>query len=142
MTKDSNFSEEQLNAFVDDELDPEEKSRLYNETARSVELDQRLCRQRKTKELVKHAYENVPAPVRAGGTPLGRRGFFSRSLAASVLLLVGLGGGLLGHYYLDEQRKSASATAAEPVPKVSNYLLHVTSGDRRRRATTRRDHRQ
>ena len=126
MKKDEHFSEEQLNAFVDGELDPEEKSRLYNNADRSPELDQRLCQQRKVKELVKHAYDNVPEPVRPARSPLSRGGFFRRVLAAGVLLTVGLGAGLLGHYYFDQNR---AAPVAEPVVAVNNYLLHVTSGD-------------
>ncbi len=126
MKKDEHFSEEQVNAFVDDELDPEEKSRLYNSAARSAELDQRLCRQRKMKELIKHAYTNVPEPARPGRALLGRSGFFSRALAAGVLVAVGIGAGLLGHYYYDQNRASP---IAEPVVEVNNYLLHVTSGD-------------
>ena len=70
MKKDEHYSEEQLNAFVDGELDPEEKSRVYNESERSPDLDQRLCRQRKIKDLVQHAYKSVPPPSRSGGTPL------------------------------------------------------------------------
>jgi intracellular sulfur oxidation DsrE/DsrF family protein len=67
MKKDEHFSEEQLNAFVDGELDPEEKSRLYNESAHSPELDLRLCQLRKLKELVRHAYDDVPPAKRPGG---------------------------------------------------------------------------
>jgi intracellular sulfur oxidation DsrE/DsrF family protein len=129
MNKDEHLSEEQLNAFVDGELDPEEKSRLYNEAARSPELDQRLCRQRNVKELIKHAYENVPAPMHSTRARLGRSRFFGRALAAGVLLAVGLTAGLLGHSYFDQSRIVAAGSAVEPIAKVSNFLLHVTSGD-------------
>ncbi len=125
MKKDEHFSEEQLNAFVDGELDPEEKSHLYNEAARSPELDQLLCQQRKVKELVKHAYENVPEPTRSKGRPLAKGGFFGRALAAAALLVLGLSGGLMVHQYIDSNR----ADAVAPVAKVRNYLLHVTSGE-------------
>ena len=67
MKKDEHYSEEQLNAFVDGELDPEEKSQLFNESERSATLDQRLCKQRKIKELIQHAYADVP-PARPLGT--------------------------------------------------------------------------
>ena len=126
MNKDTHLSEEQLNACVDNELAPEEKSRLYNETGRSPDLDQRLCQQRKVKELVKHAYENVPRPVRSHQAPLGRSGFFGRALAAGVLLMVGLTTGLMWHTYLDQNRIATTDSAAMPV---SNFLVHVTSGD-------------
>lgn len=129
MKKDEGFSEEQVNAFVDGELDPEETSRLYNHAARSEELDQRLCRQRKVKELVKHAYDNVPEPKRSPRAPLGGGGFFGRALAAGVLLAVGLGAGMLTHNYFDKSAAVNVASVAEPVTEVNNYLLHVTSGD-------------
>jgi len=129
MKKDENFSEEQLSAFVDGELEPEEKSRVYNEAARSLELDQRLCHQRKVKELVRHAYENVPEPVRSRRTSLGRGGFFGRAIAASVLLVAGMAGGLLAHNYFDQGRQVGVGLAAEPVAEVEKFLLHVTSGE-------------
>lgn len=129
MSMDEHFSEEQVNAFVDDELDPEEKSRFYNEAARSPDMDQRLCHQRKVKELVKHAYEDVPESPQLGRTPLTRSGFFSRAFAASLFLVVGLGAGLLTHNYFDQYRASATESAVEPIAKVNNFLLHVTSGE-------------
>ena len=128
MKRHEDFSEEQLNAFVDGELDPEERSRLYNASTHYADLDQRLCQQRKMKELVKHAYEQVPAPRRPKNPPLSRGGFLGPVLAASILIVVGLSGGLLIHSYLDGQA-SPSAVAAESAAKVSNYLLHVTSGE-------------
>ena len=128
MNRQDDFSEEQINAFVDGELDPEEKSRLYNASTRSADLDKRLCRQRKLKELIKHAYENVPAPTRPKNPSLSRGGFLGRSLAAGILFVVGLSGGMLVHEYLDGRATTASMPA-EPTAKVSNYLLHVTSGE-------------
>lgn len=129
MNKDEHFSEEQVNAFVDDELEPEEKSRFFNEAGRSPDLDQRLCQQRKVKELVKHAYENVPKSMRSTRAPLGRGGVFGRALAAGVLLMIGLGSGLLSQNYFDQGRENITNSAVEPIAEVNNFLLHVTSGE-------------
>ena len=125
MKKDEHFSEEQLNAFVDGELDPEEKSRLFNEAERSAELDLRLCQQRKLKELVKHAYAEAPLPKRAASSQFTRSSFLGRALAASALLVLGLSAGFVVHDYFD--RSQAGAT--EPVAEIQNYLLHVVSGE-------------
>lgn len=123
MKKVEQYSEEQINAFVDGELDPEERASLYNEAAHSPELDRRLCQQRTAKELVKHAYDDVPSPRRPGKASFRRGGFFGRALAASVLLAVGLSAGFVGHQLIDE--KQGTATTATQSDK---YLLHVTSG--------------
>lgn len=124
MKKEEQFSEEQINAFVDGELDPEEKSSLYNEAARSPDLDQRLCQQRKVKELVKHAYDDVPPAKRATKSSMTRTGLFGRAIAATVLLAVGLTAGIVGHRYTDQN--AAGLTAATQFDK---YLLHVASGE-------------
>jgi intracellular sulfur oxidation DsrE/DsrF family protein len=132
MKKDEHLSEEQLNAFVDGELDPEEKSRLYNESAHSPELDQRLCQQRKLKELVQHAYEDVPPARGSGGAPIARRGFFGRALVASVLLAVGLAGGFIAHKFIVLNQSDESlifAGGMQAASESNNYLLHVVSGE-------------
>ena len=127
MKKEEHFSEEQLNAFVDGELDPEERSQIYNEAARSPDLDKRLCQHRKLKDLVKHGYENVPVPTRPKRSPLSRGGFVSRSLAAAALIIAGLSGGWLVHDYLEHGGDGSATTA--PVARVNNFLLHVTSAE-------------
>lgn len=132
MNKDEHFSEEQLNAFVDGELDPEEKSQLFNESERSATLDQRLCKQRKIKELIQHAYADVPPAGRLGATPLARTGWFGKTIAAGFLLAVGLSAGVVANNYFgpDHRGELVGASAVyEPVVENENYLLHVVSGE-------------
>lgn len=131
MNKDENISEEQLNAFVDGELESEERSSLFNEAERSEELDQRLCQQRKLKELVKHAYRDVPDPKRR--LP-GRRtpgNVLGLAFAASVLLVLGVTAGLLVPGMLGENPRQGGFAATNPqaVAVAENYILHVTSGN-------------
>ncbi len=130
MKKDEHFSEEQLNAFVDGELDPEEKSRLYNESADSPELDMRLCQMRKLKELVRHAYDDVPPATRPRGPTLRRPGPFGRALVAGVLLAIGATAGYLGHGLISaDTANNRPAATAQALEQADNYLLHVVSGD-------------
>lgn len=127
MKQDERFSEEQLNAFVDGELDPEEKSQLYNESAKSPELDHRLCQLRKLKELVRHGYDDVPAAKRSRGPGLRRSGPFGGALVAGLLLALGATAGYLGHGLINA---GPATTPAAPVAAAAgNYLLHVVSGD-------------
>jgi intracellular sulfur oxidation DsrE/DsrF family protein len=124
MNRDEPFSEEQLNALIDDELDPEEKSRIFAEARDRPDLDQRLCKQRKVKDLVKLAYHDVPSPGRTGPAPLARAGMFGRGLAAALLVAIGLAAGFVTHDAL-ERPNDLAVVAAEP----DRYLLHVASGD-------------
>ncbi len=125
MNKDDLLSEEQLNAFVDDELEAEEKSRVFSEASHRPELDQRLCQQRKLKELVKLAYHDTPKPQRKGAKSLGRGNVFGRALAAAVLLAVGAATGFLGKDLFSPAADPAMVATAEP----DKYLIHVASGD-------------
>ena len=123
MNRDERISEEQLNAFVDDELEPNEKRNVYSEASRCPDLDQRLCQQRKVKDLVKLAYEDVPRPERTGPPPLGRRNLFGWALAASLLLAVGIVLGMAARNAIDPAAEPVMV-AAEP----TSFLLHVASG--------------
>jgi intracellular sulfur oxidation DsrE/DsrF family protein len=132
MDKDNQFSEEQLNAFVDGELDSDEKSSVFRESEHSVELDQRLCQQRKLKELIKHAYLEVPPPVRMKDSRGMQDGFLGKAMAASVLLLLGATIGLFGQRYVNQGAESeilSIAAVSRPVVSGQNYVLHVVSGE-------------
>jgi intracellular sulfur oxidation DsrE/DsrF family protein len=130
MNKDEHVSEEQLNAFVDGELDSEERSNLFDEAERSGELDQRLCQQRKMKELVKHAYRDVPEPRRLLSGRRAHNSVFGLALAASVLLIVGITTGQLMPRLFDQDLRPGGLSAnAQAIADVENYILHVTSSE-------------
>ena len=132
MKKDEHISEEQLNAFVDGELDSEERNSLFDEAEQSEALDQRLCQQRKLKELVKHAYREVPEARRHPVGPRAPKSMFGLAVAASLFLAVGTLTGLLVHSFMDRSPEShtVAATGAQPaVASSENYILHVTSGN-------------
>lgn len=129
MNRDEHFSEEQMNAFVDGELDPEDKSRVYNESARSSELDHQLCQLRKLKELVHLAYEDVPRAKRPGGPPLRPSSPFRRSLVAGFLVAIGVAAGYLGQGWINPGSGELPGASAQLAEQSENYLLHVASGD-------------
>ncbi len=133
MNKDKHVSEEQLNAFVDGELESEETNSFFNEAEKSAELDQRLCQQRKLKELVKHAYREVPGPQQSSSMRRLPKSMFGLALVASVLLVVGAISGLFIHGYIEHGSinggYAATVNPAQAVANDGNYILHVSSGD-------------
>ena len=87
MKKDEHVSEEQLNAFTDGELDTEEESRIFELCDESPELDARLCQQRKLKEMVQHAYRNVPQAERRSRSMRAQADACLDVAAAAIFLL-------------------------------------------------------
>jgi intracellular sulfur oxidation DsrE/DsrF family protein len=124
------ISEEQLNAFTDGELDAEEESRVFELSETCPELDGRLCRQRKLKELVQHAYREIPQPRRlpGGRTPSGR--LLGAAVAALLLLCGGFAIGWFASVTTgarsDLTQVSAVQSQQEPL------LIHITSSDPQR----------
>lgn len=88
------FSDERLNAFVDNELGAQEREEILAAIAEDAELSQRLCALRSTKELVRHAYGQVPASPRTRGR---RVSLWSGALAAGLALVAGVLIGWQGH---------------------------------------------
>jgi intracellular sulfur oxidation DsrE/DsrF family protein len=126
MKKDDIISDEQLSAFTDGELESEEENRIFTLSEECPELDARLCQQRKVKELVQHAYRDIPRPRRRDRRG-GRRGsLFSLAAAAALALAIGLAGGWMASRSLEGG--TPSAAAAVPASQ-DTWLLHVASSD-------------
>ena len=92
MMNNQNISDELLNSFVDDELELDEKSELFNAISHDDTLKERVCELRGLKEMVQHAYRQPPtcrvSPTKkTGHWQLPYIQNISR-LAACVLLLV------------------------------------------------------
>lgn len=120
------FSDESLNAFIDNQLGAQEREEILAAIAEDADLGQRLCALRSTKELVRHAYGQVPA-VRPSRDR--RFSLWSSALAASVALVVGVLVGWQGHRAADASPPGSmlawagSTFAAQP----SRVLLHLDS---------------
>lgn len=83
------FSAEFLNAFVDDQLAPEEKSRMVLELSQDEVLSREVCELRKVRDLVQTAYRDLPPAARATHT-LGTARRVGMPLAAGIALVVGV----------------------------------------------------
>jgi len=124
-------TDELLNAFVDNELDSAEKSRLLGLIAADSQLKQRICELWQLKEMVGNAY-----PLKATGSkpPRSRRGRFgapnfTHALAAGLFLMLGLSAGWLLHGDKSTPQAQNYARMAEPQAKESKLVLHIFSGE-------------
>ncbi|MCF8199774.1 MAG: hypothetical protein K9J42_13485 [Sulfuritalea sp.] len=127
MNQELKFSDEHLNAFVDNQLGTQECDEILTAIATDAELGQRLCELRSAKELVRHAYGRVPNSRR----PANRHfSIWSGALAASLTLVVGVLIGWLGHQSATAQ-ESPGATAAWTArlfaSEPTRILIHLDS---------------
>jgi len=127
MRKEDQISDEQLDAFTDGELEAEEENRIFTLADECPELDVRLCRQRKLKELVQHAYRDVPRPRRRDTRRGPRRKDLLGLAAAAVLLLTA---GMAGGWFASRTvGGTAGPVTAALQPNADTFLLHVASSD-------------
>lgn len=96
MTQDNKFSQEFLNAFVDDQLTAEEKSHAYLLINQDETLNRAVCELRKTRDLVQLAYKDVPVPP-SRARPSGASGRLGLGIAAGLALVVGMSVGWVLH---------------------------------------------
>lgn len=90
----SDFSEEELNAFVDGELNAADQARVLEAIGRDEALQQRVAEYQRTQQLLRHAYAQPPLP-RARRTVTPSRAW--QALAATLLLFMGAASGWLLH---------------------------------------------
>lgn len=105
------ISEDELNAFVDGELNAADRERVLEALARDEALQKRVAEIQQTADLLRHAYERPPVRQRAAfiARPRSRQ-----MLAASVLLSAGLLAGWLLSQWTGQSGGFASQTAAAP----------------------------
>lgn len=84
---DKRFSDEFLNAFVDDQLTAEEKARAYPIVSQDENLNRQVCELRKMHDLVQLAYRDVPPPRRRYSPGTRRVG---TAVAAGFLIFLGM----------------------------------------------------
>ena len=132
MSQNHRFSDEFLNAFVDDQLDGEEKDRAYLEIGQDETINRQVCELRKLRDLTQHAYRDLPAPPSAT-TATGKRRAGSRfGIAACLVLAFGTVLGL----QIDAPRLAATAPAGDTDPATAAETTAAASVVTARPATT------
>jgi intracellular sulfur oxidation DsrE/DsrF family protein len=131
MTSKGKFSEEFLNAFVDEQLTTEERELAYQTMASDSGLNMQVCELRKVRDLVRLAYQDPPnAPPSTGNGIRSRR----IPLVAATLVLAVLSGALL----LNPAAPPSADRSSGAAPRVTvlagahsnetKVLLHLNSG--------------
>lgn len=133
----SSYTDEQLNLFIDNQLDTAEKDAIRHSILEDAVLRERVCQLKAVRELVGYAYENVPeadATSTAGHSQQGR--YLWKGIAAGLLLALGM---LAGWFVNDTARSMQIASAADvfqyyknttPVDRAERkIILHVTTGE-------------
>jgi intracellular sulfur oxidation DsrE/DsrF family protein len=128
MNKEEKFSDEFINAFVDDELTPDEKAQAYTRLGDDEALNRQVCELRKVRDLVALAYRNVPAPAcGASAIAVGRK--CSTAIAAGLALVVGGLGGWFLHPASQAPDNAVVAQAAPAAEEPAKVLFHVSEGN-------------
>lgn len=135
------FSDEQLHAFVDDQLGPEEQEQIFVALKRDENLSRKVCEIRRVQDMVRHAYAEPPE---APSHPAPRRRWrLSDAVAATVLLAVGAVAGWFAHgpqataptlpqlatYERQELDAFQTVQLLSAQGMQQNVVLHITTSD-------------
>jgi len=121
------FSDEFINAFVDDQLTPEEKAQVYARLSGNEALSRQICELRKTRDLVQLAYKEPPMPTRGMATfSAGRK--IGLGVAAGLMLVIG---GITGWFLHQSHapQKIAVAQLGSSAEEQAKVLFHVSDGN-------------
>lgn len=125
-TQEKKFSDEFINAFVDDQLTLEEKQQVYARLSSDESLKWQICELRKIRDLVGLAYKEPPMPT-PGLTPFAYKRKTNLGVAASLALIVGAMGGWFLHQAPAPATASTSSAAVGENESVK-VLIHVSDG--------------
>jgi intracellular sulfur oxidation DsrE/DsrF family protein len=132
----SSVSDEQLNAFIDDELEFEEKERVFEQLGQDDELNREAHELRQLRALMRHAYRSPPPASRPKARNGKPGGGLIKAVAAGLLLALGALTGWYGNDRFATGTPPAVLAAHEPGVQLDtaaaerdNLLLHLTSND-------------
>jgi len=115
-----------LSAYIDGELDAARQNAVLAAMEHNKALSERICRLRRTKDLMRTGYGSATPPQREQpGRYKAPWRVLRRGLAASLMALaIGIGGGLLG-YVLAERNDVTLADVSDP----NRVVLHIDDSD-------------
>lgn len=129
------FSDEFLNAFLDGQLDADERSRLLDHVRRDPALSGRVCELQKVREMVQLAYHDTAMPQRNKKTARVFQSQYVKALAASLLLAAGILVGWYSNAAFDKPPTLLNLAQAVRIPTATakkhewRVMLHVSTAN-------------
>ncbi len=128
------YSDEQLEAFIDDEINLSERASFLEAVEQDDELASRVCELLHVKDTVKLAYRESPQPFQIKNSrwkKVRRSTMVSRTIAATLIFTLGAISGLAIHSQgksLDLAR-SASNAMLSAENEYQHIILHISTAD-------------
>lgn len=130
------FTDEQLNSFVDGQLDNDTLTKVLNAIHEDKELSERVNQLRYTKDMLRMAYSDLPQPAPCIPAHDNGPSWLSTGIAASILFVMSVSAGWFGHTQLavqDNNPSFASLAQFNPDKDTNEHiLLHISSKDEKR----------
>jgi len=135
MNENKQYSDEHLNAFIDDQLDTAEKAEILDAIRHDMELSQRVCKLQKLQNLVQLSYQSIDVPERHENTnnknSIVNVKWFA---AASFLLALGTIVGWVSHQAMNTNSISDIAKITQNPITTNNadhwkLMLHVSTAN-------------
>lgn len=128
------ISDEELNAYIDDELEFDERKRIFHTLEEDEQLTHDAQELRQLRAMLRNAYRNPPTPQSAREHKRSAYALFSKGIAAALLITVGLAGGWFGSQEFGGTYSGlAGHSLGQPVSMVENeqdnLLLHISSNN-------------
>lgn len=130
------FSDEHLNAFIDNELSSNDKQDLYNAIREDKNLRARCCELQQTQDLLKLSYSDITLPEKyTQALANEHRTCWPHSIAAGFLMLAGTLFGWFANQHLSEDTsllEFASIVQSNHSTEQKNnakIMLHVSTSD-------------
>jgi intracellular sulfur oxidation DsrE/DsrF family protein len=136
------FSDEYLNAYLDNQLDADEQREIMNAVRRDSALSLRLCRLQKVRDLVKLAHQDTAIQnAQAKSVVWNQKVRALSAVAATALFVLGLLVGWYSHEPVSSPRLAELAqnyhegTSTDTGQNEYRLLIHLTQNDLKRAET-------
>jgi intracellular sulfur oxidation DsrE/DsrF family protein len=139
MKRNEDFSDEILNAFIDEQLDHDERVQILSALRHDEVLTQRVCDLQKVRSLVQLAFDEQDiVPEYQQPATAKHRVSLRKGIAASVLIIIGVLSGWFTHQHINsdkslvEYAKTVRTNPALAENEAWQLMLHVSHNETRR----------
>ena len=135
MNNNKHYSDEHLNAFIDDQLDNIEKSEILDAIRHDAELSQRVCKLQKLHNLIQLSYQSIDIPIRHNSADNKENVGIKWFAVASILLVVGTFVGWTSHELTTQNNSNQIVQLTQPSAGLSTtserwkLMLHVSTAN-------------